>query len=238
MWILKKKGKDLIKYYNCFEDKINVIPLTTNITELEKKNQTHISNEILDYIKKNKEYYFYPAQYWSHKNHYYILCALQLLKKKYNQSIQFVFTGHKKNNYNFLVNKMNEFGLDNQITFFEYLNDEDIKSLYKNCKGVVMPSLVGYSSLPLYEAFYFKKPIFYTKDLLDVSLKKYVNEINIEDPENLVNEFMNFEKNAKDIDLKVNLAKSFFNNNLSKDQISSKYLEFFNKIKNLTNIYK
>jgi hypothetical protein len=234
----QKKGKDLIKYYNCFEDKINVIPLTTNITELEKKNQTHISNEILDYIKKNKEYYFYPAQYWSHKNHYYILCALQLLKKKYNQSIQFVFTGHKKNNYNFLVNKMNEFGLDNQITFFEYLNDEDIKSLYKNCKGVVMPSLVGYSSLPLYEAFYFKKPIFYTKDLLDVSLKKYVNEINIEDPENLVNEFMNFEKNAKDIDLKVNLAKSFFNNNLSKDQISSKYLEFFNKIKNLTNIYK
>ena len=56
---------------------------------------------------------------------------------------------------------MNKFNLTNQITFFEYLNDEDIKSLYTNCKGVVMPSLVGYSSLPLYEAFYFKKPIFY-----------------------------------------------------------------------------
>ena len=234
----QKKGTDLIKYYNCFEDKINVIPLTTSITELKSETEAQSSNQVIDYIKKNKKYFFYPAQYWSHKNHYYILRTLQLLKKNHNQSIQFVFTGHKKNNFNFLVNKMNEFGLVNQITFFEYLNDEDIKNLYTNCKGVVMPSLVGYSSLPLYEAFYFEKPIFYTKDLLDVSLQKYVNQINIEDPVNLVNELINFEKNIKDIDIKVNLAKNFFKNNLSQDQISSKYFEFFDKIKNQTRIYK
>tara|TARA_B100000780_G_scaffold72966_1_gene48905 strand:- start:374 stop:1564 length:1191 start_codon:yes stop_codon:yes gene_type:complete len=234
----QKKGRDLIKYYNCFEEKINVIPLTTSITELGNKTEAQNSNEIVDYIKKNKEYFFYPAQYWSHKNHYYILQALQMLKKNHNLSVQFVFTGHKKNNFNFLVNKMNEFDLDNQITFFEYLNDEDIKNLYANCKGVVMPSLVGYSSLPLYEAFYFEKPIFYTKDLLDVSLQKYVNQIDIEDPENLVNELINFEKNINDINIKVGLAKSFFNDNLSQDKISSKYFEFFNKIKNQTSIYK
>jgi len=86
----QKKGKDLIKYYNCFEDKINVIPLTTSITELENKRETQNSKEIIDYIKKNKEFFFYPAQYWSHKNHYYILRALQQLKKKHNRSIQFV----------------------------------------------------------------------------------------------------------------------------------------------------
>ena len=234
----QKKGRDLIKYYNCFEEKINVIPLTTSITELGNKTEAQNSNEIVDYIKKNKEYFFYPAQYWSHKNHYYILQALQMLKKNHNLSVQFVFTGHKKNNFNFLVNKMNEFDLDNQITFFEYLNDEDIKNLYANCKGVVMPSLVGYSSLPLYEAFYFEKPIFYTKDLLDVSLQKYVNQIDIENPENLVNELINFEKNINDINIKVGLAKSFFNDNLSQDKISSKYFEFFNKIKNQTSIYK
>ena len=234
----QKKGRDLIKYYNCFEEKINVIPLTTSITELGNKREAQNSNEIVDYIKKNKEYFFYPAQYWSHKNHYYILQALQMLKKNHNLSVQFVFTGHKKNNFNFLVNKMNEFDLGNQITFFEYLNDEDIKNLYAKCKGVVMPSLVGYSSLPLYEAFYFEKPIFYTKDLLDVSLQKYVNQIDIENPENLVNELINFEKNINDINIKVGLAKSFFNNNLSQDKISSKYFEFFNKIKNQTSIYK
>jgi len=234
----QKKGRDLIKYYNCFEEKINVIPLTTSITELGNKREAQNSNEIVDYIKKNKEYFFYPAQYWSHKNHYYILQALQMLKKNHNLSVQFVFTGHKKNNFNFLVNKMNEFDLGNQITFFEYLNDEDIKNLYAKCKGVVMPSLVGYSSLPLYEAFYFEKPIFYTKDLLDVSLQKYVNQIDIENPENLVNELINFEKNINDINIKVGLAKSFFNDNLSQDKISSKYFEFFNKIKNQTSIYK
>ncbi len=234
----QKKGKDLIKYYNCFEDKINVIPLVTSITELENKAEAQISNKVLEYIKKNKEYFFYPAQYWSHKNHYYILRALKLLKKDYNRSIQFVFTGHKKNNFNFLVNKMNEFGLIDQITFFEYLNDTDVKSLYMNCKGIVMPSLVGYSSLPLYEAFFFEKPIFYTKDLLDISLQKYVNQIDIDDPKNLVKELINFDKNIKNINSKVNLAKFFFDENLAQDQISSKYIEFFNKIKNQTSIYK
>ena len=234
----KKKKEDIVKYYNCHEKKIEIIPLSSNIVVSNKEDAKFNSEQIINWIGESKEYFFYPAQYWSHKNHYYILRTLQLLKKNHNQSIQFVFTGHKKNNFNFLVNKMNEFGLGNQITFFEYLNDEDIKNLYTNCKGVVMPSLVGYSSLPLYEAFYFEKPIFYTKDLLDVSLQKYVNQINIEDPVNLVNELINFEKNIKDIDIKVNLAKNFFKNNLSQDQISSKYFEFFDKIKNQTRIYK
>jgi len=74
---------------------------------------------------------------------------------------------------------MNKFNLTNQITFFEYLNDEDIKNLYKNCKALVMPSLVGYSSLPLYEAFYFEKLVFYSKDLLDTSLQNFLNEIDL-----------------------------------------------------------
>ena len=32
----QKKAEDLIKYYNCYEKKINIIPLSPNISALEK----------------------------------------------------------------------------------------------------------------------------------------------------------------------------------------------------------
>ena len=233
-----KKAENLLKYYNCFEEKINIIPLTPNITEHKAKAEQSSSDEIKNYINKDKKYFFYPAQYWSHKNHYYILCALKKLNKINKKLINFVFTGHKKNNFYYLKKKLNEFGLTDQITFFEYLNDEDIKILYKNCKALVMPSLVGYSSLTLYEAFYFEKPVFYSKNLLDVSLQKFVNEIDLEDSSSLVNQINNFDINNNDIFEKVKLAKEYYTENLSEEKIASLYYKFFNKIYNQTKIYK
>ena len=234
----QKKAKDLIKYYNCYEKKINVIPLSPNISYLEKDSHGQCGKDIENYIGVNKEYFFYPAQYWPHKNHYYILSAIQSLNARYNKTAKFIFTGFKKNNFQYLNEKVSEFGLTNQVTFFEYLNDEDIKVLYKNCKALVMPSLVGYSSLPLYEAFYYEKPIFYSKDLLDESLQKFVNEIDLKDPNNLSDEINNFDNNIKRINEKVKIAKRYFTENLSDDKITSKYLDFLKEINYQTKLYK
>ena len=128
--------------------------------------------------------------------------------------------------------------MTNQVTFFEYLNDEDIKVLFKNCKALVMPSLIGYSSLPLYESFYFEKPVFYSKDLLDTSLQKFVNEIDLKDPNSLSDEINNFDKNINKINEKVRIAKQYFTENLSDEKITSKYLNFLNKISYQTKLYK
>tara|TARA_B100000989_G_scaffold29126_1_gene18723 strand:- start:3840 stop:5027 length:1188 start_codon:yes stop_codon:yes gene_type:complete len=234
----QKKAEDLIKYYNCYEKKINIIPLSPNISALEKDSQELCSKNIDNYISKNNEYFFYPAQYWPHKNHYYILSAVQSLNSRYNKLAKFVFTGYKKNNFQYLNEKAKEFNLTNQITFLEYLSDEDIKVLYKNCKALIMPSLVGYSSLPLYESFYFEKPVFYSKDLLDTSLQKFVNEIDLKDPNNLSDEINNFDKNINRINGKVKIAKQYFAENLSDEKITSKYLSFFDKISYQTKLYK
>ena len=133
---------------------------------------------------------------------------------------------------------MKEFDLGDQVKLFEYLSDNEIKILYQNCKGLVMPSLVGYSSLPLYESFYFEKPIFYTKDLLDNSLKQFVNEIDLENPNNLAREINDFDKNTNNINKKIIHAKKYFIENLSDEKIKFKYINFFNKIKYQTKIYK
>ena len=232
------KAENLVKYYNCYEKKINIIPLTPNILNLEKDSQEVCSNDIESYINTNNEYFFYPAQYWPHKNHYYILSAIKSSKTKYNKIVKFIFTGHKKNNFQYLNKIVKEFGLTDQITFFEYLSDVDIQVLYKNCKALVMPSLVGNSSLPLYESFYFEKPVFYSKNLLDISLRKFVNEIDLEDPNNLSDQINDFDKNINEINDKVKIAKQFFTENLSDSKITLKYLNFLDKISYQLKLYK
>ncbi len=233
----EKKAADLIKFYNSDDKKINIIPLKPNIKKVERKDQSNFDN--LDKLLKTKtEYFFYPAQYWSHKNHFYILLALKTLQEKYNKKINFVFTGHKKNNFKYIIKKTKEFNLDQQIFFFEYLKDEEISLLYQNCKALVMPSLIGYSSLPLYEAFYFEKPIFYSKNLLDKSLQNLVNEIDLDNPDDLVFQISNFENNLSTFEKKIKLAKNYFENNLSDEKIKNKYLSLLNKLKYLTNIYE
>ena len=234
----KRKAEDLIKYYNCYEKKINIIPLTPDIANLDRSNHELSSEIIKKYTNTSKEYFFYPAQYWSHKNHYYILNAMQILKKKYKKKVNFVFTGFKKNNFEYLNKKTKDFDLINQIKFFEYLKYEEIQILYKNCKALIIPSLIGYSSLPLYESFYFEKPVFYTKNLLDSSLKRFVTEIDLSDPESLALEIYNFDKNIKNINEKEKEEKKYFSRNLSDDKIKFEYLNLLNKINYQRKIYE
>ena len=53
-----------------------------------------------------------------------------------------------------------------------------------------MPTFVGHYSLPLFESFYFKIPAFFTKDLLDESLTKYVYEIDTKIPSDLAKKLL------------------------------------------------
>lgn len=233
----QKKSNDLIKYYNCYDKKINIIPLTSNFsnTNIPKIDNSKTAEK---FINNPKEYFFYPAQYWPHKNHYYILSAIKTLNTKYKKNVNFIFTGQKKNNFEYLNKKVIEFGLQDQVTFFEYLMDDEIKFLYNNCKALVVPSLVGYSSLTLYEAFYYKKPVFYTKDLLDDTLKEFVNEIDIENSESLADEINNFDQNKEKITKKIVKANKYFIENLSDEKIKFCYNNLFNKIQNQIKIYK
>ena len=128
--------------------------------------------------------------------------------------------------------------LNDQVVCLEYLGDEEIRNLYRNCKALVMPSLIGYSSLPLYEAFYYKKPVFYTLGLLDDSLKEFVTEINIENPENLAEEINNLENNIEKINKKKLNAYEYFIKNLSDEKIKNYYTDFFMEIKKQMKLYR
>ena len=109
-------------------------------------------------------YLFYPAQYWEHKNHIRILEALKLLKEQ-NIIKNVVFCGSDRGNKNFILKKIKEFKLENQVEVLGFVPTNDLYNLYLNCTAVLMPTYFGPTNIPPLDAWYLKKPIIYSKHL-------------------------------------------------------------------------
>ena len=86
---------------------------------------------------------------------------------------------------NFIKKIIREYNLNENVHIFEYLKDEEIIYLYKNCFSVILPTYVGNSSLPLFEAFYFNSKIIYHAEILDDEFKDKVIKVNVKDPSDL-----------------------------------------------------
>ena len=137
---------------------------------------------------------FYPATFWPHKNHKYIIDTAIILKKKLINNFHFLFCGSDRGNFDFIKNEIEKNELNKLFTIIPFVSHEEVIFFYENVFGVVMPTTGGPTNLPLYESFFFKKPIFYTKDLLnDENLKKAIIEIDIRDPRDFANKLLNID---------------------------------------------
>ena len=159
-----QRKKIFIKNYNCFLEKIFTIQFPPNIciNKLkQKKFKIKFSNS------KINSYVFYPAQYWSHKNHSYIIKAIAKFKSHKLKKIGCIFTGYDKGYLDYLRKLAIKEGVEKKIIFYNYLSNNELVYLYKNCLCVVFPSLIGFDSIPMFESFYFKKMIIYNQKTID-----------------------------------------------------------------------
>ena len=96
-----------------------------------------------------------------------------------------------------------------------------------------MPTLLGRSSLPLLEGLFFKKKIFYSKDTLDDHLKDYVEEFEIDKPDDLSNKLIGY-INKKEIDL----LEIDYEDEFSKNKFKRNYENLINEFKELLGRWK
>ncbi len=162
--------KDLVNFYKTPEDKIttqNFIPMLPTIYKENNLDNEGYKKLFLNFdLPPNKKIIFYPAQFWAHKNHKYLIDVAEMLKKRNNEKYLFVFCGGNKGNYNYVKELILNKKLNNHIKILTFISDEEVISLYLNSHGVVMPTYGGPTNLPIYESFFFKKIIFYTKNLI------------------------------------------------------------------------
>ena len=238
------KDKDLLeKYYNAQEDKIIIQPFVSRLPLIyNEKKDTENYNNYYDKLKlsSKKKILFYPAQFWPHKNHKYIIDAMDIIVNKLNnKEYHVVFCGYDKfNQLNFLKNKIIEKNMSDYFTFFDYLEDNEIISIYLNSHALVMPTFIGHYSLPLFESFYFKIPALFTKNLLDQSLKKYVYEIDTKNPEELSTKLKYIEKNKEEVDNLMRKSFDFYQSFCSLEKIKKTYTGIFEEVLYFKSMWK
>ena len=237
--------KDLKEIFRCPDNKISLLNYYSNLINIHKEiKQNEIDRKNLENkfynlgLKKNENIFFYPAQFWPHKNHKYLIDVAKILfDKKIN--FQFIFCGTKKINHDYIVNQIEINKLQSKIMIFDYLEDIEIISLYLNCLAVIMPTYVGRSSLPLIESFYFKKTIFYSKGILDKEIEEYVNTFDLKNPNDLaekIQEFLSDNKiNFKD---KKNEAFQFFLKNFQPEKSNQIIFDVISDFKYLKDRWK
>jgi glycosyltransferase involved in cell wall biosynthesis len=159
---LKKK---IIYYYQLNEDKIISIPNLPSKLLLKNENFFNV-NTIKEKYNLPDNFFFYPAQFWFHKNHLIILKALKRLKKK-NKIIFFVFCGGNHGSLEFIKKKINDYNINDNIKIFNYLSNDEVLSLYKLSMGLVMPTYFGPTNIPPLEAWHLNIPVVYSSNLKD-----------------------------------------------------------------------
>ena len=145
----------------------------------------------LDSHKIEPGYLFYPAQFWGHKNHIYILDALKINKEKGNKPIKVVFAGTDKGNIGYIKSTIQKYGLMDDIYFVGFVPNEHLKTYYEYSRAVIMPSFFGPTNIPPLEAIYLNRPVLYSDFLVDELLKRTHNKeliypIDLNNPESLL----------------------------------------------------
>ncbi len=111
------------------------------------------------------DYFFYPAQFWAHKNHVRILQALIELRDVHGWSPNVVFSGKDSGTFAHVERFVKTHRLQSQVRFLGFVPSEDMRGLYENAMAVVMPTYFGPTNLPPLEAWSLGVPLIYSVHL-------------------------------------------------------------------------
>lgn len=133
-------------------------PKEFNLNQFDNK----LSEKVIIKYQLPEKYGLFPASTWPHKNHINLLKALLILRDKYKQAINIIFTGNKHahpENYRQIQKFIDENELLHQVKFLDYIPQEEMPYMYKNSKFLVYPSLFEGFGIPLIEAMRANTPI-------------------------------------------------------------------------------
>ncbi len=149
---------ELNKYKNINSEKIKVIHLFPGkIINLDISENDQ--NVILDnYGLISNNYFFYPAQFWAHKNHYNLVKAFSVFLSKY-PDFKLVLTGSDKGNLEYIKNYVSDLKIGENVCFLGFVDEKVLYSLYKNARAMIMPTFLGPTNMPLLEAMNLGCPV-------------------------------------------------------------------------------
>ena len=150
--------EDILTFYGdrIDADRIKILPLEP---------PPYLSPEVPDEDRRRvreryglpERYFFYPAQFWPHKNHINLVEALGVLAGR-GLRPHLAFAGSttspiRQRAYQEVVARAHELGLEGNVHLLGYVAQEDMPALYAEAVALAMPTFFGPSNIPPTEAW-------------------------------------------------------------------------------------
>jgi glycosyltransferase involved in cell wall biosynthesis len=158
--------EDILNFYSEYgatADRIKVLPLLPAIT-LPREISASERQRVRQKYSLPHRYFFYPAQFWPHKNHVRIVKAMALLKERQGLSVNILFSGYhsgeiREATFKELTETAAKLQVEDQIKYFGYVPNEDLGPLYAEARALIMPTFFGATNIPPLEAWALGCPV-------------------------------------------------------------------------------
>jgi len=143
--------KEAIDLYKLYSEKIYIIPLPPGRV-VDLKVSAEEQNKILsDHQLEPNKFFFYPAQFWAHKNHYNLVISFKEFILSH-PDFKLVLTGSDQGNLKYIKSIVTDLNLSENVLFPGFVEENIIYTFYKNALCLVMPTFLGPTNMPLLEA--------------------------------------------------------------------------------------
>jgi glycosyltransferase involved in cell wall biosynthesis len=145
--------EDVVRQYALHPDKVQIIPWAPPTVQYRP-----IEPAQMDDAKRRlalpETYALYPAVTWPHKNHIRLLDALAELRDRRGLIVNLVCTGARfESHWPKVEQRIAALGLDSQVRFLGFLQEADLRAVYRLAQFLVLPTLFEADSCPVYEAW-------------------------------------------------------------------------------------
>jgi len=148
---------EIERFYQVTSNRIKILPHPTPAFTLNAK-----PSDVDSVLKKyglSRNYLFYPAQFWSHKNHVNLLLAAAALKRDHQIDLPVVFVGSNKGNEEYVRTFVSQLQPAIQAAFLGFVPLEDLVALYRAAFALSYVTFFGPENLPTLEAFALGCPV-------------------------------------------------------------------------------
>ena len=150
--------EEIVTFYQVAPERVRTIHQPTPAFALAASPHPDV-DDLFQRLGIDRDYLFYPAQLWPHKNHILLLMMMQDLKSRHGLDLQLVLTGSDRKNQSFLTEKIALLGLEKQVILGGFVRQLDLIPLYQKAAALVFPSLFGPENFPPLEAFALGCPV-------------------------------------------------------------------------------
>ena len=153
--------EDLVRRYAMEPARAVCIPFSpSTYVSQPLANDTATDSAVFEKYLLQPGYLFYPAQFWSHKNHATLIDAAALLRDE-GITRRIVLCGSDRGVRQRVDDLVARYDLRDQVSIIGFVDSRDLGPLYRGASALVMPSYFGPSNLPPLEAWTVGTPVIY-----------------------------------------------------------------------------